>query len=164
MPSEENIYIWLKEKNIQSFLKILGFFLKQIHIELIERLYILSTLWNWIEDWKSSQVQSSFCFEFHCIKVRLLILCFLKLRCCMLSYMNKVDPFIFCCIFFYEIQNCIFPFFSNSQLDQISEKDMYERCQRWKVRKVVVFHLQIHIFRVHFMWKNKYMYSESNSI
>ena len=30
----------------------------------------------------------------------------------MLSHMNEVDPFIFCCMFLYEIQNCIFHVFS----------------------------------------------------
>ena len=37
---------------------------------------------------------------------------FLKFRCCMLSHMNEVDPFIFRCMFLYEIQNCIFHVFS----------------------------------------------------
>ena len=32
-----------------------------------------------------------------------------KIKCCMLSHINEVDPFIFCCVFLYEIQNCIFP-------------------------------------------------------
>ena len=30
----------------------------------------------------------------------------------MLSHMNEVDPFIFCYMFLYEIQNCIFHWFS----------------------------------------------------
>ena len=32
----------------------------------------------------------------------------MKLRYHMLSYMNEVDPFIFCCMFFHELKNCIF--------------------------------------------------------
>ena len=32
----------------------------------------------------------------------------LKLRHCMLSHMNEVDPLIFCSVLSYEIQNCIF--------------------------------------------------------
>ena len=36
---------------------------------------------------------------------------FLKLRCYMLSHMNELDPFIFRCVFMYEIQNCIFQVF-----------------------------------------------------
>ena len=37
---------------------------------------------------------------------------FPKLKCYMLSHMNEVDPFIFCCMFLYEIQNCIFHAFN----------------------------------------------------
>jgi len=33
----------------------------------------------------------------------------------MLSHMNEVDPFIFRCIFLYEIQNCVFHMFSQQQ-------------------------------------------------
>jgi len=37
---------------------------------------------------------------------------FLKFRCCILSHIIEVDPFIFRCVFLYEIQNCIFHVFS----------------------------------------------------
>ena len=103
----------IKKRKIQSFLKTLDYSLTQIRIELIERPLILGTLWNWSEDWKSSQVHLHF-FFFNFTASRYTFL-FLKrkkkkktLRCCMLYHMNEVDPFIFCYVFLYEIQNCIF--------------------------------------------------------
>ena len=103
----------IKKRKIQSFLKTLDYSLTQIRIELIERPLILGTLWNWSEDWKSSQVHLHFFFLISLHQDTLS--CSLKgkkkkktLRCCMLYHMNEVDPFIFCYVFLYEIQNCIF--------------------------------------------------------
>ena len=55
-----------KWERIREFFnkKTLGYSLERSHIELIERPQILGTLWNWSEDWKASQVQSSFDLSF----------------------------------------------------------------------------------------------------
>ena len=70
-------------------------------MNLIKRPHILGRLWNWSEDWKASQF-------LHCIKVCFLILCLWNLDITCYLYMNEVDSFIFCCMFFHELKNCIF--------------------------------------------------------
>ena len=100
-----------KEKDLEYFSsETFGYSHEQLHIELIERPHILGTLWNWSEDWKSSQVRSSFVLNFTTSRYALCSL-FIKLRHCMLSHMNEVDTFIFRCVFLYKVQNCIFHVF-----------------------------------------------------
>ena len=52
----------MRKNQSSSIRETLGYFsLEQLHIE---RPHILGTLWNWSEDWKASQVQSSFGLNF----------------------------------------------------------------------------------------------------
>ena len=111
LPKYKDICVIKNEKESEFFSReTLGYSLERSHIELIERPHILGTLWNWSEDWKTSQVQSTFVLNF--IVSRYAFSFFLsKLRCYMLSHMNEVDSFIFRCVFLYEIQNYIFHVF-----------------------------------------------------
>ena len=108
----KNICMIKKEKDLEYFSsETFGYSHEQLHIELIERPHILGTLWNWSEDWESSQVRSSFVWHFATSRYALCSL-FIKLRHCMLSHMNEVDTFIFRCVFVWGTKlyfPCVFP-------------------------------------------------------
>ena len=102
----------IKKRNIKIFLKTLGYSLEQIHIELIDRSHILSTLWNWSEDWKSSQVKSPFVLNFDASRYAFSFFVFKIQMLHIISH--EWSRFIyFRCMFLYEIQNCIFHMFSH---------------------------------------------------
>ena len=99
-----------------SLKETLGYSHKQVHIELIERSHILDKLWNWSEDWKASWVQYSILFWISLHQGTLPCFLFLKLRHCMLSHMNEVDPLYSTACFYMRYKTIISMCFPNKYM------------------------------------------------